>query len=119
MFDWRDDLIDAVRYGHMSPEDADAEALRDGLRPLSYQPDPADFDNDATGHAEAVVYVDGEGVTRSQKASAVVLAANCVETRRIARATMVSVDPAGHLGVTPVLPSTTLQAIVACGGAKM
>jgi hypothetical protein len=40
----RNDLIDAVRHGRMSPDDADAEALRLGLVPLSYRPDPAAFD---------------------------------------------------------------------------
>jgi hypothetical protein len=40
----RDDLIDAVAHGRMSPEEADAEALRLGLEPLSFKPDPADHD---------------------------------------------------------------------------
>jgi hypothetical protein len=40
----RNDLIDAVQHGRMSPDDADAEALRLGLEPLSYRPDPAAFD---------------------------------------------------------------------------
>jgi hypothetical protein len=40
----RDDLIDAVENGRMSPEEADAEALQLGLEPLLLKPDPAAYD---------------------------------------------------------------------------
>ncbi|MHB2166476.1 hypothetical protein [Alsobacter sp. R-9] len=40
----RDDLIDAVAEGRLSPDEAEAEALRLGLEPLALKPDPADYD---------------------------------------------------------------------------
>src|SRR5688500_2493305 len=39
----RDELFDAVHYGRMTPDKAEAEAKRLGLEPLAPQPDPADF----------------------------------------------------------------------------
>ncbi|MDR6951832.1 choline dehydrogenase-like flavoprotein [Ancylobacter sp. 3268] len=41
------------------------------------------IEHDAAGKASAVVYVDADGVTHRQKARAVVLAGNCVETSRL------------------------------------
>ncbi|MBS7538951.1 GMC family oxidoreductase [Ancylobacter lacus] len=41
------------------------------------------IEHDAAGKASAVVYVDAAGVTHRQKARAVVLAGNCVETPRL------------------------------------
>lgn len=40
MPDPRNDLIDPVQRGRMSPDEADAEAKRPGLEPLSFRPDP-------------------------------------------------------------------------------
>ncbi|MFN8831657.1 MAG: hypothetical protein ACK5W0_17565 [Labrys sp. (in: a-proteobacteria)] len=42
--DPRDELIDAVRHGRKFPYEADTEALRLGLEPLSFEPNPAAFD---------------------------------------------------------------------------
>lgn len=39
----RDDLIEGVKYGRMSPADAEAEAARLGLKPLASRPDPKKF----------------------------------------------------------------------------
>lgn len=39
----RDDLIEDVRYGRLSPEVAEAEAARLGLEPLATKPDAACF----------------------------------------------------------------------------
>jgi hypothetical protein len=39
----RDDLIDDVRYGRMSPEAAEAEAVRLGLPPIANKPDPSTY----------------------------------------------------------------------------
>lgn len=39
----RDDLIDHVKYGRMTPEEAEAEASRLGLEPLAPAPDPLKF----------------------------------------------------------------------------
>lgn len=44
MADNRDDLIEAVRRGRRSPEDAEAEAERLGLGPLSFKPPISDCD---------------------------------------------------------------------------
>ncbi len=40
----RDTLFDDVRYGRLSPDEAEAEAQRLGVGPLVRQPDPAGFD---------------------------------------------------------------------------
>ncbi len=39
----RADLLEEVQYGRMTPEEAEAEARAAGLEPLSFVPDPADF----------------------------------------------------------------------------
>jgi hypothetical protein len=39
----RDDLIDEVKYGRMTPAEAEAEAARLGLEPLASRPDPKKF----------------------------------------------------------------------------
>jgi hypothetical protein len=39
----RDDLIEDVRYGRMSPEAAEEEAARLGFRPLANDPDPSTY----------------------------------------------------------------------------
>lgn len=44
MADTRDDLIEAVLRGRMSPQDAEAEAQHQGLEPLSSQPPVTDYD---------------------------------------------------------------------------
>jgi hypothetical protein len=40
----RDDLIDDVRYGRISPAQAEAEAMRLGYEPFAVTPDPKKFD---------------------------------------------------------------------------
>lgn len=40
----RDQLIQQVRSGAISPEEAENEALRLGLRAIAYRPDPTDYD---------------------------------------------------------------------------
>lgn len=40
----RDELIEQVRSGAMSPEEAEKEAARLGLRAIAYRPDPTDHD---------------------------------------------------------------------------
>jgi hypothetical protein len=37
-------LIDCVRRGEIAPDDAEAEAARQGFGPLATQPDPLEFD---------------------------------------------------------------------------
>src|SRR3954462_8238264 len=41
--DPRDKLFEDVRYGRITPDEAEAKAKRLGLEPLAPQPDPADF----------------------------------------------------------------------------
>lgn len=41
---WRDDTVDAVQYGEMTPDQAEAEAARRGERPFAREPDPTKFD---------------------------------------------------------------------------
>jgi hypothetical protein len=40
----RDLLIDKVKYGELTPQEAEAEAARLGLEPFEVSPNPADFD---------------------------------------------------------------------------
>jgi hypothetical protein len=40
----RDDIIDKVRRGEMTPPHAEAEAVRLGIKPFASEPDPAGFD---------------------------------------------------------------------------
>jgi hypothetical protein len=40
----RDDLIEEVKFGRMSPEEAEAEAARLGSGPLATSPDPQQYD---------------------------------------------------------------------------
>lgn len=42
--DRRDEIIDDVAYGRLTPEAAEAEAARLGLEPFERTPDPAEFD---------------------------------------------------------------------------
>src|SRR3954470_8741806 len=42
-FGSRDDLIDKVRYGKLTPAQAEAEARLLGLEPLAKCPDPSEF----------------------------------------------------------------------------
>ena len=42
--DLRDELAEAVQYGRISPDDADAKLKGMGLAPLAPQPDPAKYD---------------------------------------------------------------------------
>jgi hypothetical protein len=44
--DARDILIDRVRKGTLSPEEAEAEATKQGVGPLATVPDPLEFDPD-------------------------------------------------------------------------
>jgi hypothetical protein len=41
--DPRDELIDAVNCGRLTPNEAEEKLRELGLPPLSYQPDPANF----------------------------------------------------------------------------
>jgi hypothetical protein len=43
-FSVRDDIIDKVRRGEMTPAEADAEAARLGFKPFAVEPDPSKFD---------------------------------------------------------------------------
>jgi hypothetical protein len=43
-FSARDDIIDKVRRGEMTPPQAEAEALQFGIEPFASEPDPAKFD---------------------------------------------------------------------------
>src|SRR5712672_3381521 len=40
----RDSLFEALRYGRMTPEQAELAAKLSGLAPLAPQPNPADYD---------------------------------------------------------------------------
>lgn len=40
----RDELIDRVRYGRLTPAEAEAEAAHLGLERLASRPDPSQFD---------------------------------------------------------------------------
>jgi hypothetical protein len=40
---WDDSPMDAVAKGRLTPEQADAALIRSGREPLSYQPDPSEF----------------------------------------------------------------------------
>jgi hypothetical protein len=42
--DLRDELAEAVQYGRISPDDAEAKLKGIGFAPLAPQPDPADYD---------------------------------------------------------------------------
>jgi hypothetical protein len=42
--DPRDQIADAVQYGRMTPDEAEAKLKELGLPPLAPQPDPSDFD---------------------------------------------------------------------------
>jgi hypothetical protein len=44
VFDLRDELIEAVRYGRMTPAEAERQALQAGFTPLAHEPDPNLFD---------------------------------------------------------------------------
>ncbi|GLK86475.1 GMC family oxidoreductase [Ancylobacter defluvii] len=58
-------------------------ALATGKLELRPQSRVTFIEHDAAGKASAVVYVDAAGVTHRQKARAVVLAGNCIETSRL------------------------------------
>lgn len=58
-------------------------ALATGKLELRPQSRVVQVEHDEAGKASAVVYVDAAGVTHRQKARAVVLAGNCVETSRL------------------------------------
>ena len=59
------------------------KSLATGKLELRSQARAVQIEHDAAGKASAVVYVDGAGVTHRQKARAVVLAGNCVESSRL------------------------------------
>ncbi len=58
-------------------------ALATGKLELRPQSRAVQIEHDAAGNASGVVYVDGNGVRQRQKARAVVLAGNCVESPRL------------------------------------
>jgi choline dehydrogenase-like flavoprotein len=58
-------------------------ALATGKLDLRPQSRAVQIEHDAAGKASGVVYVDGNGVRQRQKARAVVLAGNCVESPRL------------------------------------
>jgi hypothetical protein len=43
-FSVRDDIIDKVQRGEMTPQQAEAEAVRLGIKPFAVEPDPNEFD---------------------------------------------------------------------------